>query len=138
MRNMTRIALIAIILAGSVAIWAVTRQASPSSAAQASQEDIRKAAQSGRPYVVKMGSDTCQPCVAMNPVMDELAKEYAGKVGFYNVDVYKNSGLAQQYQVRLLPTILFFEPGGVIRDTREGYMSKADISMALQDLGLVK
>lgn len=53
-------------------------------------------------------------CQIISPVYEELARSYTGQVGFYTVDVEKETGIDTEYGVMELPTILFFKSGRVI------------------------
>lgn len=60
-----------------------------------------------RPAVVDFNATWCGPCRKLAPILDELAKQFKGKVDFYSVDVDKNRPLAQALQVRSVPFLVF-------------------------------
>lgn len=66
---------------------------------------------SGKPVMIDCWATWCGPCVAMTPIVDELAKEYEGKVviGKYNVD--ENNELSVKYRIMSIPMFLFFKDG---------------------------
>lgn len=86
----------------------------------------------GQPVVIDCWATWCGPCMAMSPLVDELAAQYEGKVviGKYNIE--DNSDLAMQYRVMSIPTLLFFKDGkkSSIRlagsQTRETLVSKIE------------
>ncbi len=73
--------------------------------------NINEIIASGQPVVVDFWATWCGPCVAMAPVVEEVAKEYEGRaiVGKYNCD--ENSDFATECGIRSLPTLLFFKDG---------------------------
>jgi thioredoxin 1 len=56
----------------------------------------------------------CGPCRIVAPIVEALADEYVGKVVFGKLDVDSNQRTATQYNVRSIPTILFFKEGKVV------------------------
>ena len=52
-----------------------------------------------RPAVVDFNATWCGPCRQLAPILEELAKEYAGKVDFYSIDVDKNKELAKALEI---------------------------------------
>ena len=66
---------------------------------------------SGQPVVIDFWATWCGPCVGMSPLIDELAREYEGKViiGKYNID--EESDLSTKYRIMSIPTLLFFKNG---------------------------
>lgn len=59
------------------------------------------------PCVIDFYADWCRPCRMVAPIMDDLAKEYDGKVKVYKIDVDKEKRLASVFQVRSIPAVLF-------------------------------
>ena len=66
------------------------------------------------PVVVDFGADWCMPCRIMAPVMEELAKAYAGKALFGNVNVDENSQIASRYGIMSIPHFLIFKNGALV------------------------
>lgn len=56
----------------------------------------------------------CGPCRAMGPVVEDLAKEYSGKVNVGKLNVDQNPNVCQKYNVTSIPTILFVKNGKVV------------------------
>jgi thioredoxin 1 len=56
----------------------------------------------------------CGPCRIVAPIVEQLADEYVGKVTVGKLDVDSNQRTASQYNVRSIPTILFFKEGKVV------------------------
>jgi thioredoxin 1 len=80
--------------------------------------------------VVDFWAEWCGPCKAIAPTLEELATEYAGRVTIAKVNVDEHPGLAARFQVRSIPTLLFFKGGQVI-DQVIGAVPKAQIKKRL-------
>ena len=74
------------------------------------QKEVEKSA---LPVVVDFWAQWCQPCRILGPMLDEMAKEFSGKVKFVKVNVDENQDLAQKHRVRNLPTMLIMSRGQV-------------------------
>lgn len=56
----------------------------------------------------------CGPCRMITPIIEELAREYAGKVVFGKLDVDKNRAVTMQYQIMSIPTLMVFSHGKLV------------------------
>lgn len=74
-------------------------------------ENVNEVIASGQPVVVDFWATWCGPCMAMAPVIDQVAQEYEGRVvvGKYNCD--EENDFCSENGVRSLPTLLFFKDG---------------------------
>jgi thiol-disulfide isomerase/thioredoxin len=59
------------------------------------------------PAVVDFYADWCKPCLEMSPSLDEIAREYRGKIVIYKVDITDERQLAEKMQVKRLPLLVF-------------------------------
>ncbi len=75
--------------------------------------------------VVDLWAEWCGPCKLMNPVVEELAKDYAGRVVIGKLDVDENPEVPTKYNVRGIPTFLFFKNGALV-DRLVGTRSKEE------------
>lgn len=84
-----------------------------------------------RAILVDFWAEWCGPCRMVSPVIDELAKEYAGKFTFGRLNVDENPSIAQLFQIRSIPTLLVFKDGKVV-DGILGAAPKAQIEAKIQ------
>ncbi len=64
--------------------------------------------------VIDFWAEWCGPCRMVGPIIEELAKDYEGKVNIGKVNVDHNAMISQQYGIRNIPTILFIKNGEVV------------------------
>lgn len=90
----------------------------------------------GIPKLLDLGSDTCIPCKEMAPILKELKTEYAGIFQVEFMDIVKEPPLAEVYNIKLMPTQIFFDASGKERFRHEGFYSKEDILSKWKELGI--
>lgn len=87
-------------------------------------DNLQELIDSGVPTVVDFWAEWCGPCRTIAPIIDELSKEYEGRVNIGKCDVSENDALATKYAVHHIPTIIFLKNGELI-DKHVGAASKA-------------
>jgi thioredoxin 1 len=70
--------------------------------------------QSPIPVIVDFWASWCSPCRMVAPILEKLAKEYAGKILVAKVNTEDNPQWAQRYDIKSIPTMLFFSRGKII------------------------
>ncbi|MDD5128901.1 MAG: thioredoxin [Candidatus Omnitrophica bacterium] len=88
--------------------------------------------ESKQPVMVDFWATWCGPCKMIAPFIDELAKEYAGKMRIGKIDVDSNPKVATEYGVMSIPTIIFFKDGKVLNQI-VGAVSKLDLKRNIEE-----
>ena|SRR3990170_7127647 len=78
------------------------------------------------PVLVDFWADWCGPCKAIAPILDDIAKTYAGKLLVAKVNIDQNEVTPQKYGVRGIPTLMLFK-GGELASTKVGSATKSQI-----------
>lgn len=82
--------------------------------------------QSTEPVLVDFWAPWCGPCKSIAPIVEELAKDYAGKLKVVKVNVDENKEAAHRYNVRGIPNLILFK-GGQVVDQMVGARSKQEL-----------
>ncbi len=82
------------------------------------------------PVLVDYWAEWCGPCKMIAPVLDEIAKDYSGKLTVVKLNIDENPETPQRYGVRGIPTLMLFK-GGEVEATKVGSLSKSQLAAFL-------
>jgi len=90
----------------------------------------------GMVTMVDLGAKSCIPCKMMAPIMEKLEKDYKGRAAILFIDVWKEPDQAKRFDIRTIPTQIFYDKEGkeVLRHT--GFMSEEAIVGQLNKMGV--
>lgn len=103
-------------------------------AAEVTDESFDKdVVQSSQPVLVDFWAPWCGPCRMLAPMVEELAKEYAGKVLVVKMNTDEQPKSASRFRISAIPTLLFFK-GGKVVEQMVGVHAKAEIKKTIESL----
>lgn len=88
--------------------------------------------QSKIPVLVDFWAEWCMPCRMVGPILEELAKEYEGKLTVAKINVDENSQTASQFGIMSIPSLLIFKEGKVVK-TMIGAQNKENLKKGIDE-----
>ena len=83
--------------------------------------------QSQTPVLVDYWAEWCGPCKMIAPILDDIAKDYAGKLKVAKLNIDDNQETPAKYGIRGIPTLMLFK-GGNVEATKVGALSKSQLT----------
>ena len=83
--------------------------------------------QSTMPVLVDYWAEWCGPCKMIAPILDDVAKEYAGKLKVAKLNIDENQDTPPKYGIRGIPTLMLFK-NGAVEATKVGALSKSQLA----------
>lgn len=106
--------------------------------AQASDSAIEAGDAVALPRFVEIGAESCIPCKMMQPILDDMRVDYAGKIEIVMADVSKDHSVAEKYDVRSIPTQVIYDAQGKEVFRHVGFWPREEIDARLRELGLIE
>ncbi|MFA5864274.1 MAG: thioredoxin family protein [Phycisphaerae bacterium] len=138
---MKKLGIVIVLVVGiGFVLWAKQKDKMPSSGDTASSQPVANVSASPTalvlPRLLDLGADKCIPCKMMKPILEELKKEFEGKLQVDFIDVWENPGAGEQYGIQSIPTQIFYDSSGKELYRHVGFFSKADILGKWKELGI--
>jgi len=87
------------------------------------------------PKLIDVGADKCIPCIKMAPILEDLKKDFSGRLDVQFVDAWKHREEAASYGVQMIPTQIFYAKDGKELYRHTGFFAREDILNKWQQLG---
>jgi thioredoxin 1 len=88
------------------------------------------------PKLLDLGAGKCIPCKMMAPILEELKKQYAGRMIVEFIDVWQNPDAGKAFNVDMIPTQIFYDPEGKELFRHTGFFGRDEILGKWKELGV--
>lgn len=85
------------------------------------------------PVLVDFWATWCGPCKMLAPIIEELAKEYTGKIKIVKLNVEEGQSIPTQYGIMSIPTIIFFKDGKILNQL-VGALTKQQLKQKIEEI----
>ncbi len=99
-----------------------------------SQDFDKEVLKSNQPVVVYFYSEDCAPCIAFTPIFERVAEKYDGQMKFVKIFRQQNRALAESYNIKSSPAILFFKNGEEVCSRLNGYISNPELRQVIESV----
>lgn len=113
---------------------AAVKKEKPSSAAVKPEQP--KPSPEKLPKMIELGAEKCIPCKLMKPIIEELQKDYKGKLEVVYIDVREDKSAAEEYGVQSIPVQVFIDENGKEFFRHTGFFSKEEILAKFKEHGM--
>jgi thioredoxin 1 len=140
MKTPAKIAVVLAVVVAAAAAMVLKNRKSPDSAEPTTPvlapDSTAPADVAKLPKLLDLGATKCIPCKMMAPILEELKKEYAGKMNVEFIDVWENEAAGKEYNVEMIPTQIFYDASGKELFRHTGFFGKEDILAKWKELGV--
>lgn len=102
------------------------------------KETLLQPGEGGLPMLLELGAETCPPCRQMKPILNDLKKEYKGRIIVQIVDVYEHPDWADRYKIYAIPTQIFFDAKGKELFRHIGFFPRQEIVAKFREFGWIE
>jgi thioredoxin 1 len=134
--NILIVAALAVTVVAAVALKQGKDESKDASTAALASPPADAGSRAGLPRLVDLGAGKCIPCKKMAPILEDLKKEYAGRMEVEFIDVWKNPDAGKAYGVEMIPTQIFYDASGKELDRHTGFFGRKDILAKWKELGV--
>jgi thioredoxin 1 len=127
---------IKILIVAALAVTVVAAVALKQGKSETKEASAASGPRAALPRLVDLGAGKCIPCKKMAPILEELKKEYAGRMEVEFIDVWKNPDAGKAYGVEMIPTQIFYDASGKELDRHTGFFGREDILAKWKELGV--